>query len=334
MPRVLEALRKAEVAGSVPEDGPSAPRPYRPEPEEGVADAEEEIPFIEVGGPDTPLEASADVLASTPAGHAAGGCLGGTKGACAADPSAADDAGGRAALATPVPLVRVTFQPFPADVAPARPATERFAPGLVAFHQPEHPVSQQYARLLAALDTQLPAGQPRVVLFTAPAPGAGTSTVVLNLAITRARQAQAAIILVDANLRRPAVAGLLGLASAPGLSDVLLGCTSLRRALRNTGQEHLHVLTAGKPVVNGGPLLGGGAMRSLLHQLRHRGEWVLIDAPCWDGRPEVVALGAACDAVYLVLPQSDAETPESENLMELIGEQGSQLRGCILTQAP
>src|SRR5262249_31622974 len=113
--------------------------------------------------------------------------------------------------------------------------------------------------------------------------------------------------------------------------DVLTGNYSLHRAVRETGLENLFALTAGKPQESERNLLAGQAMRSVLRHLRSRYEWVLVAAACWDGRPDVVALGSACDAVYLVLPETAANTPVIEDLLELIPQQGSQLRGCIYT---
>ena len=73
----------------------------------------------------------------------------------------------------------------------------------------------------------------------------------------------------------------------------------------------------------------GGGLRA---RLGERGDLVLGDGPSWDGRSEVVLLGTACDAVYLVLPDSEAESPEAEALCQLIPEQGGRLAGCILSR--
>ena len=69
---------------------------------------------------------------------------------------------------------------------------------------------------------------------------------------------------------------------------------------------------------------------SLLRQLRQRHSLVLVDGPRWDGNAEVSALSAACDAVFLVAPESEAETPHTDALLKLIAEQGQHLAGCIL----
>jgi Mrp family chromosome partitioning ATPase len=100
--------------------------------------------------------------------------------------------------------------------------------------------------------------------------------------------------------------------------------------VRPTGLAQLSVLTAGAG--DSSPVrLAGEAMRTLLGRLRDRFDVVLVDGPCWDGRPEVVALGCACDAVYLCLPEAEQDSTATQELMQIIPEQGAALCGCIVT---
>ena len=92
------------------------------------------------------------------------------------------------------------------------------APELVAFHAPDQPASARYGDLLASLleaGRVRPGAACRTLLLTAARSEIGTTTVLLNLAITAARQ-DLRVVVVDANLRRPAVADRLGLPPAPG----------------------------------------------------------------------------------------------------------------------
>jgi Mrp family chromosome partitioning ATPase len=288
---------------------------------------EEEIPFIEVGGGPHTMRASASVLASVEETATQKNPPNGEERRVLAR----QDASVPATSGAEIRLSGVTFYPLPSEVPALRPAPERFAPELVALHHPEHPVSDQYRSLVAHLEAQLPAGQSQVLLFTAPKPQTETTTVLLNIAITRARQGNARVVLVDARLRQPTIAGRLGLPPVPGLREVLAGTISLQRAVQETGQANLKALTAGKGGDGCTGILASEAMRAVLRHLRVRFDWVLVDAPCWDGRPEVVALGSACDAVYLVLPEAEVETAEIADLLEIISQQGSCLRGCVLT---
>jgi Mrp family chromosome partitioning ATPase len=306
MARIREALRERKTSERI-QQTPVAPAP------------EEEIPFIEVGGKGMAFEASPSVLA------------------------AGRDRGLVHPVLKPVSSVVATaekstrvrglaFRPVTAELIPARPPAARFARELVAFHQPDDPVSQQYQSLADTLAGQLPSARSQVLFLTATVPQAGTTTVLVNLAITRVLHTGAKIAAVEANMQRPALAVRLGVADAPGLCDVLAGNASLQGALQETGLDNFQVLTAGECRKSAGIELGGEPVRAVLRHLRDLCDWVLVDGPAWDGSADLAALAAACDAVYLVVPQGQADAPQTEKLFRLIPQQGSRLRGCIVVQ--
>jgi Mrp family chromosome partitioning ATPase len=227
----------------------------------------------------------------------------------------------------PTPLT-VQFRPVQAELPPPQ---ARFAPELIAFHRPDHHLSRQYQGLGTSLLASLPPARARVLLFTSVAPGAGTTTVLLNVAISFARQGKLRVVVVDANLRQPAVAERLGLPAVPGLAEVLGGAASLPDVLQETGQPNLLALTAGDPAAVARTRLAGEAMRSLLRQLRERFELVLLDTACWPAQPGLLPLATACEAAYLVSPAAEAQGPEAEGLLQELRRQGVPVRGHLLT---
>ena len=346
MARIREALGRTDTMRILPENPVPAPRP-NPCPdvarsEDRAAVAEEEVPFIEVGGRGTPMEASPSVLAHTP--KASGRRQQAERALSCTDKETrrhgdkeTDErtANNSVSLSPclPVSLSRlksVAFLPFPPEPLPLSPVPERFDRELVAIHQPDHPISEQYRTIVNNLEKQLTAVQSQVLLFTTAAPGIDTAAVLLNLAITHARQAETPTIVVDANLRRPNLAERLGLPAAPGLKNVLAGLIALPRAVQETGQPNLYALTAGKTTQENIPSIAGESLRAVLSYLRTRFDRIFVNAPCWDGRPEVITLGSGCDAVYLVIPEAEAQTDAVEEVSQRILQQGGCLQGYVL----
>ncbi len=343
MGRILDSLKH-----------PAAPGPGRPagehppparsdqtapvEPVEAEADSGEVVPFIEVG-PHRSMEASADVLASQPRPPVSG-CLGPRlltpepPGPESRKPKA-ESRNPNEDTIDPVSDFRFRLSDFPRS-------GPRFAAELVAYHQPEQGMSQQYQRLLEPMLADWSEQHTQVLLFSSARPRAGTTTVLLNCAITAARHAHRHVVVVDGNLRRPALAERLGLGEVPGLRDVLGGKVPLERALQETDQVDLFALTAGQgvcglsappttpPPTPGGVQYRAETFRSLLRQLRQRFDLVLVDGPRWDGQPDVVMLGTLCDRVYLVVSEKEAESVQVDDLYQRIPEAGACLAGCIL----
>jgi Mrp family chromosome partitioning ATPase len=320
MGKMFDAFHQArgKRQPSSPPDAPALTTVW-PDEDTVAPEAEEEMPFIEVGGPHEPGEKVLPVmpppmiLKPTPAITPEISVI--------SRPSAVKDTGG---------FMTVRFRAVPVEGVSTS-SRSRFAPELIAFHQPDHAISAQYRDLTTCLLAQTPQQQPRVLLFAGSCAGAGTTTVVLNTAITLARQNLRRVVVLDAHLKRSAVAARLGLQETPGLRDVLAGRMTLEESICSTSLPGLMVLTAGAPDAIPSIRLAGEAMRSLLRQVRDQHDLVLVDAACWDGRPEVVALGCACDAVYLCVPEKHQESTEARELMQIVTEQGATLRGCILT---
>jgi protein-tyrosine kinase len=305
MGRMLDVLRLAENKRN--DDGGAPPVA---EDEHFVSDfANEEVPFIEVG-PARSLEASSSVLAAPPRLRIA--------------PRPPADAG---PLLTPGtdPVPAVCLRPLPAGFG-LLPPERRFGPELVAFHQPDHPAGAEYRKVAAAIRQADGAGPGRVLLWAGAAPGVGTTSVVLNLAVCLAGSEGLRVVVVDADEARPAVAERLGLRGRPGLAEVLDGSESLDRALQETGLARLAALTAGQPNRGREAFAVAEACRPVLRLLRDRFDVILLDAGADDG-----TLGRACDAAYLVTPHAEAEAAATVERARALLSKGAPLRACLLT---
>ncbi|MBV9122928.1 MAG: CpsD/CapB family tyrosine-protein kinase [Planctomycetes bacterium] len=319
MGRILDALKQSggnrpRATETSSKAGPGGDRP--------ASEASQEIPFIEVGGAGVILEASPGILKA-----GTGKSLARPK--VEARPSMKVlPFPPQAPESVSAPLT-LTFQPVPAGIKLPTPR-ERLAADLVAFHQPEHPSARLYQSLVEQITAQIAGQQSRVLLFTAAASGTNKTTVLLNLAITWARQQSGRIVAVDAGAGRPGMAQRLGLPGYPGLREVLRGKLILEAALQETGLPNLHALTAGE-----GEKVwpSGEVLKAVLRELRQRFDLVLVDAPAWDGGPDLVALALGCDAVYLFLRQVEVHTAEVEALLQAIPRHGPRLGGCIVTNS-
>jgi Mrp family chromosome partitioning ATPase len=310
MAKLLETLRQVNRPSAAPAPVlpvPSAKATAEPLPRT-VADEEwpeEETPFIEVGGPGKKVESSKALSAAINQALP-------TKTTITPAPLAAP-------LKKPAAPLTVVFEAWPNGKL--RP----IAPEIITYHQPDHPVSKQYAALFQSVTEGL--GKSPVLLFVGGTAGSGATTVLLNLAFSACRQKRR-VALIDANLRRPAVAERLGLAASPGWSDLLAGRIGLEKALQKTAEPHLCILHAGTAASQTG--MPPEAFQWVTGWIRERFDFILIDAPDV-GSGDLKTFISSADGLYLILPQG---TPESERLNEMtqnIVRMGGHLRGLIHT---
>ncbi|BDZ39234.1 CpsD/CapB family tyrosine-protein kinase [Microbacterium suwonense] len=87
------------------------------------------------------------------------------------------------------------------------------------------------------------------------------------------------VALVDADLRKPRVAGLFGIEGGIGLSDVLIGRVVVSDVMQRWGRGTVFLLPAGTTPPNPAELLGSDAMAALVEDLKAAFDVVIIDAP-------------------------------------------------------
>ncbi len=143
--------------------------------------------------------------------------------------------------------------------------------------------------------------QPRHILVTSAKAGEGKSTTALNLAATFARAGERTI-LVDADLRRPSLGGLVGQdPDRPGLVDVLCGRNVWQEVVASGEIPHLDLMTTGKVGETPIEILGSRELRQLLAGLAKHYDRVILDGPAVLGLADCRMLGQIVDGCLMVV---------------------------------
>ncbi len=119
--------------------------------------------------------------------------------------------------------------------------------------------------------------QSRVILVTSAMSGEGKTWLATQLAMGLAR-AQRRTVLVDFDLRQPALDGALGLPLGPGVCEALRGEGEIAQMVQPTDTEFFSVVTAGSWNRQVLPALANGSVAPLLDQLRENFDFVIIDS--------------------------------------------------------
>jgi capsular exopolysaccharide synthesis family protein len=204
-------------------------------------------------------------------------------------------------------------------------------PHQILLQQP----TSAYGEAVQAVRTGLrfaAASPPQVVLLTSGTAGEGKSTLALSLALSAARAGQRTI-LIDADMRRPAIARMLGLTAGRGLEDVLDGSASLSDALVTDPVSGLRVLPAGAGAAQPQELLGGLAMSALLRELRAVSDLVVIDSPPVTFVSDAALLATQADGTLFVIRWESTPREAARAGVQQLHRAGAVLLGAVLTRA-
>lgn len=173
---------------------------------------------------------------------------------------------------------------------------------------------------------------PRSIVITSANAAEGKSTVALNLARAIAESGQH-VVLVDADMRRPTVAGRLGLDEAVGLSQVLSDEVDLATATQSTDLAALRVIVAGRTPPNPSELLGTQRMAEVIRTLSEEA-LVILDAPPLLPVTDAGLLSTHADGVLLVVRVGHTYKEASDYCRRILLQLGVPMLGVVLNRAP
>ncbi|EAW35716.1 polysaccharide biosynthesis tyrosine autokinase [Lyngbya sp. PCC 8106] len=142
--------------------------------------------------------------------------------------------------------------------------------------------------------------KPKSLLVTSALNGAGKSTLVVGLAISAARLHQR-VLLIDANLRSPALHEQLNLSNEQGLSTFLSNEVSMPHLNQISALGlSIDVLTGGSITADPVKLLSSHKMRQLMTIFERNYDLILLDTSPILGTVDVLETASFCDGVVLV----------------------------------
>ncbi|GAB2691632.1 polysaccharide biosynthesis tyrosine autokinase [Thalassiella azotivora] len=174
---------------------------------------------------------------------------------------------------------------------------------------------------------------PRRFVVTSAVQGEGKSTTTCNLAVTLA-QGGRRVCVVDADLRRPRVADLLGVEGAVGLSNVLAGQHDVEDVLVPWHGGLLTVLPAGTCPPNPSELLGSQHMSDLLGELSDQFDVLVVDSPPLLPVSDAVILAEATDGAVLVVRHGSTSREQVATAVGSLRTVGAGLIGTVMTFVP
>ena len=204
--------------------------------------------------------------------------------------------------------------------------------GKIVIDENTSPVSrEQYRRLAAALHRSRELTGVRVVMITSAAVGEGKTLTAANLALTLSESYQKKVLLIDADLRRPAVQSVFRLQDGPGLGEGLISSNGSRKMPVHRVSALLSVITAGRPTSDPISRLTSDRMRRLLDEAREMFEWIIIDTPPVALLPDANLLGQMVDGAILVIRASGPSYQLVQRAVDAIGR--DKIIGTVLNRA-
>lgn len=174
-------------------------------------------------------------------------------------------------------------------------------------------------------------GDKGAFVVTSTVPKEGKTTVAGNLAVATALAGKRTVI-VDANLRNPALHKLFKVDSERGLTEVVGGSLTLDDVVKETATPGLSVITAGAEVPNPTELIGSERMTQVIEDLKSRFDTVIFDSPAAFGFADTQSLVSQVKDVAYVFVAQQPTKPKMREAVGMIDFAGGRLLGLVVNK--
>ncbi len=171
---------------------------------------------------------------------------------------------------------------------------------------------------------------PQVILLTSAVPREGKTFIAVALA-KNAAAAGCNTLLVDCDLRRPAVAAQLGLNARTGLENIRLegGC---RVQTFTNGTQPFDVITAAPGTANPQDLLASPEVQAMLSRARSLYDLIILDAPPVLGFADARVLSTISDSTLLIVQWGRTSQKLVSAAIAALRLYGARIEGAVISQ--
>jgi chain length determinant protein tyrosine kinase EpsG len=209
-------------------------------------------------------------------------------------------------------------------------ADSKLSPLLAIAHQPFAAQAETVRALRAELTLRGLGERHKMLAVAGARHGDGSSITAANLALSFAQLGQK-ILLVDANLRRPAQHDLFAVHPTVGLADFLAGRGELKHALSPVaGFDTLKVLCAGLVPPNPNELLSSAVFEFLCETAASNFDVTIVDTSPVLDYPDTQIVAARAGAVLLSARRHHTATADLVSCQSRLKPTGATVLGAVL----
>jgi non-specific protein-tyrosine kinase len=177
----------------------------------------------------------------------------------------------------------------------------------------------------------------RSIVITSSRAGEGKTRTATNLAIALAAT-EKSVVLLDADMHRPAQHRVFGRPVAPGMSDMLIapttrGAPPLLDKEFATSYRRLSLVTSGVQPPNPSELLASPRTAVLIRGLEFQRDVVVIDTPPVQAVTDALSISANASGVIIVVESGKTNADQVRAVIESLHKVGAKVLGVVLNKA-
>lgn len=200
---------------------------------------------------------------------------------------------------------------------------------LIAHDLPRHNITESLKHIRTSIMFSHPDNPKKTLLVTSATPTEGKTLIASNLAVVMAQTGKK-VLLIDADLRKPAVHKLFQIDKSFGLSNLLVKSSDLRTVAKPTQIPNVYAISCGPIPPNPSELLGSSAMIDNLTLAKESFDWIIIDSPPLLSVTDARILAKIVDGIVFVIRSKKANREVVQKALGLFSDSRNKLLGVVI----
>jgi len=196
---------------------------------------------------------------------------------------------------------------------------------------PKSIISEAYMTVRTNLSFATDHGVPRAFSVTSSAPAEGKSTTSFALALMLSRVGKK-VLLVDIDLRLPALAKALRLSNEHGMSNYLSGSDNWRAMVQATDLPNLSFLGSGPVPPSAPELLSSGRLSAFIEDALQHYDHVVFDSAPMLGLSDAALVGRAVEGVVFAIEYNRVPIRSLTSSLEWLHDAQIRVFGAVVTK--
>lgn len=203
---------------------------------------------------------------------------------------------------------------------------------LVEFMDSRSPEAEVYRALRTKIKLLTYQRGIKTIAVTSPWTGDGKTTVCVNLGVSMA-QSGSKVLIIDGNLRSPALHRIFMLSNSVGLTNILSQKACRQSLISCSGIKNLDIVLCGPKPPNPSEMLDIDRLKGFLEAVRKDYDYILMDTAPIVEITDGMMLSSVCDGTILVLVLGETSTENALKARELLKNANAGILGIVLNKA-
>lgn len=197
---------------------------------------------------------------------------------------------------------------------------------------PSSLIAESYRKIATNIEYANVDNEIKTIMVTSAKQDEGKTTTICNLALVMT-ELKKNILLIDLDLRKPAVHKQFKVSNKKGLTDLLVNKDDYKSYLYNV-YENLDVLTSGMIPANPVEIINSRTLKELIKEMSKNYDYIFLDAPPVMLVSDPITISTYADAVILAIEYGKTEKDLAKKAVESLKQVNANIIGAVFNNIP